>query len=60
MLRITQRDNFGHQSDEYFALDSNDLTLLKELIERATKKEQTLKGIMESSGMAVLDPRFFF
>jgi hypothetical protein len=60
MLRITQRDNFGRKSDEYFALDSNDLLLLKDLIERATKKEKTLKGIMESSGMAVLDPGFFF
>jgi hypothetical protein len=60
MLRITQRDNFGGQSDEYFALDGNDIALLKDLIERAAKKEQTLKSIMKTSGVTVLDPKFFF
>jgi hypothetical protein len=60
MLRISQRDNYGNRSDEYFALDSNDIALMKVIIERATKKEKTLKGIMESSGVTVLDPRLFF
>jgi hypothetical protein len=60
MLKITQRDNFGHQSDEYFALDSNDITLMKELFERAAKKEETLKGIVANSGLTVLDPKLFF
>ncbi len=60
MLRITQRDNFGQHSAEYFALDSNDLKAMKELIERAEKKEKTLKGIMENSGVTVLDPKMFF
>jgi hypothetical protein len=60
MLSITQRDNFGHQSSEYFALDSNDLKLMKEVIERAIKKETTLKGIMENSGVTVLNPKMFF
>jgi hypothetical protein len=60
MLRITQRDNFGQQSDEYFALDHNDVALMKEIIERAIKKEETLRGIMENSGVTVLDPKLFF
>jgi hypothetical protein len=60
MLRITERDNFGKHSDTYFALDSNDIAAMKELIERAEKKEKTLKGIMENSGVTVLDPRLFF
>lgn len=60
MLRITQRDNFGKHSDEYFALDSNDIAAMKELIDRAEKKEKTLKGMMENSGVTVLDPKLFF
>jgi len=60
MLRITQRDNFGHHSDEYFALDSNDIAAMKELITRAENKEKTLKGIMENSGVTVLNPKLFF
>ncbi len=60
MLKISQRDNFGHRSDEYFALDSNDIAMMKELFERALKKETTLKGIMEKSGVTVLDPKLFF
>jgi hypothetical protein len=60
MLRITQRDNFGVHSDQYFALDSNDIAAMKELIDRAEKKEKTLKSIMQNSGVTVLDPKFFF
>jgi hypothetical protein len=60
MLKITQRDNFGNLSDEYFALDSNDIATMKKLLERAEKKEKTLKGIIENSGVTVLDPKLFF
>lgn len=60
MLRITQRDNLGHRSNQYFALDHNDLVVMKELIERALKKEETLKEIMENSGVTVLDPKLFY
>jgi hypothetical protein len=60
MLRIRHRNGFGAQSDDYFALDSNDIVALKELIERAMRKEQTLKGVMNNSGMTILDPKLFF
>lgn len=60
MLRITQRDNFGKHSDEYFALDSNDIAAMKVIIDRAEKKEKTLKDIMENSGVTVLNPKLFF
>jgi len=60
MLKITQRDNFGNRSDEYFALDSNDIKLMKNVLERAVRKENTLKGIMKNSGVTVLDPKLFF
>ena len=60
MLKISQRDNFGHHQDYYFALDSNDLVTLQELAQRAMAKEKTLKGIMESSGVTVLNPKQFF
>jgi hypothetical protein len=60
MLKITQRDNFGHHEDYYFALDSNDIVTLQELAHRALAKEKTLKGLMESSGITVLNPKQFF
>lgn len=60
MLKITQRDNFGHQQDYYFALDSNDIATIQELTERAMAKEKTLKGLMENSGVTVLNPKLFF
>ena len=60
MLRITQRDNYGKHTDEYFALDSNDIKLMKDVLERALKKENTLKSIMKNSGVTVLDPKLFF
>jgi hypothetical protein len=56
-LKITQRDQFQQRADLYFALDHNDLLLMKELIERALKKEKTLKEIVNGSTMTVLDPR---
>ncbi len=60
MLKITQRDNFGHHTDHFFALDSNDIATLQELTKRAQAKEKTLKGIMESSGVKILNPKEFF
>jgi len=60
MLRVTARDNFGRQEDRYFALDSNDLVLLKQIIERAMAKEKTLRGIIKDSGVTVLDPKLVF
>lgn len=60
MLKITHRDNFGKHSDEYFALDGNDIAAMKELLERAEKKEKTLRSVMENSGLTILDPKLFF
>ena len=60
MLRITQRDNFQHHAEQYFALDSNDIRVLKALIDRAMKKEETLKGLMKDSGVTVLHPKSIF
>lgn len=57
MLRITQRDDYGNPSDQYFGLDSNDIRNLKALIERAMKKEETLKGLMKDSKVTVLQPK---
>jgi hypothetical protein len=56
MLQIGQRDSFNHRAELYFALDSNDIAELKEIIERAMRKEKTLRNIMENSGITVLDP----
>ena len=60
MLRITQRDNFQNQTEKYFALDSNDIRALRTLIDRALKKEETLKGLMKDSGVTVLSPKAIF
>jgi len=60
MLRITERDNQGHKWDKYFALDSNDLRKMRALIDRALKKEETLKQLTEKSGVALIDPKANF
>ncbi len=60
MLRIVQRDYFGNQEDKYFALDSNDIRNIRMLIDRAMKKEETLKNLMNDSGVTVLTPKSFF
>lgn len=60
MLRVTERDNHGKYTDKYFALDSNDIKSLKELLDRAEKKEETLRSLMKSAGVTVLDPRATF
>jgi len=57
MLRLTQRDRYGHLTDQYFALDSNDIRKIKTTIDRAMKKEETLKKLMKDSNVSVLDPK---
>jgi hypothetical protein len=60
MLRITQRDNRGERADLFFALDSNDIALMKDLLDRALKKENTIKSVMKDAGVAVLDPKLIY
>jgi hypothetical protein len=57
MLRLTQRDRYNHLTDQYFALDSNDIRKIKTVIDRAMKKEETLKKLMKDSNVTVLDPK---
>jgi hypothetical protein len=59
-LKITQRDHSRNRTDLYFALDHNDLLVMRDLIERALKKEKTLKEIINSSKITVLDPRLVY
>ncbi len=60
MLRISHRDNSGNKVDQYFALDSNDIRILKEIIDRALKKEETVRALMKDSGVTILHPKAFF
>lgn len=60
MLRLTTRDIFGDPSAQYFALDSNDIRFIKQLMDRAIQKEETLKQLMDSSGLDVIAPKEFF
>jgi len=58
MLRITQRNSrWGDRKAQYFALDSNDIRTLKRIVDRAIKKEDTLKGVMKNSGVNILAPK---
>jgi hypothetical protein len=56
MLRITQRDRKGDTLDFYFAMDSNDIKVLKSAIERAMKKEETLMKQMKKANITCLKP----
>ncbi len=60
MLRITHRDNFEKKYDSYFALDSNDLEAMKDMIERAQKKEETLRRFMKDTGVTILNAGYFY
>lgn len=60
MLRMTQRDNHGERADLFFALDSNDIKVMKALLDRALKKEKTIKDIMKDAGVTVLDPKLVY
>lgn len=60
MLRITQRDILAKRKTLYFALDGNDLRSLRDLLDRAIKKEETLKKAMEPSQIKLLTPKNSF
>ncbi len=60
MLKITHRDNYQRKFDSYFALDSNDLEAIKGLIERAQKKEETLRQAMKDTGVTILAAGQFY
>lgn len=60
MLRITSRDILGNRRAQYVALDSNDVRFMKQIMDRAIKKEETLKGAMKSSGVNIIEPKGIF
>ncbi len=60
MLRMTQRDNYQNNVDIYFALDSSDLVVMRQLLDRAAEKESTLKNLMKDAGVAIVEPRPFY
>jgi hypothetical protein len=60
MLRLTTRDIFNARQSQYFALDANDVRFMKQLFERAIKKEETLKNLMDSVNITTIDPKGFF
>lgn len=59
-LKVVQRDNSGKHTDIYFALDHNDVKKMQQVLERALKKEQTIRSIIKGSGLTILDPGPFF
>jgi hypothetical protein len=60
MLKIITRDTLGNRQPQYFALDANDVRFLRQLLDRAIKKEETLKGVFSSTGIEVIEPKRFF
>jgi len=60
MLKIVTRDIFGNRQPQFFALDTNDVRFLRQLLDRAIKKEETLKGVLNSAGIEVIEPKAFF
>jgi hypothetical protein len=60
MLRITYRDMHGNISNEFFALDSNDIRAFKLLIDRAIQKEETLRKMMKDASIDVLHPKEYY
>ena len=61
MLRLTTRDLYGSSRvAQFFALDSNDIRTLKYLIDRAIKKEETLKSLMKGSAVNIIEPGLVF
>jgi len=60
MLKITHRDEYGKKYDTFFALDSNDLMIMRRAIERAFKKEETLRDVMKDTGVTVLKAGTFY
>jgi len=59
-MKITQRDKQRNYSDLYFAMDSNDIKVLKEALERAQKKEIALRELMKDTGVKVLDVKLTY
>ena len=53
-------DIFTKHQAEYFALDANDIRLMKQILDRAIKKEETLISLMNGSGVEVLVPKGIF
>jgi hypothetical protein len=60
MLKIITRDTLGNRQPQYLALDSNDVRFLRQILDRAIKKEETLKGVFSSTGIEVIEPKRFF
>jgi len=60
MLRVTDRDIYGNRRVQYFALDTNDIRLLKGLIDRAITKEETLKVLMKQAEVNIVEPGTIF
>jgi hypothetical protein len=60
MLKITHRDHYQRHFDSYFALDSNDLEAMKGIIERAQKKEETLRNVISKTGVTLLAAGYFY
>jgi hypothetical protein len=60
MMRITQRDQFSQKKSFYFALDSNDIAVMKRAIERAEQKEVALREIMKDSSVRILDVKPYY
>jgi hypothetical protein len=55
MLKITHRDKHDRKFDAYFALDTNDITKMKNVLDRALEKEQALRKTMSDAGLTTLD-----
>ncbi len=60
MLRITTRDVLGNEKAQSFALDANDIRVLKQLADRAISKEETLTELMKNSGVTIIAPKGYF
>jgi hypothetical protein len=53
-LRIHYEEDSEHK-DFYVALDTNDIQLLRELLDRAEAKAKCLQGLVKTSGVSYLD-----
>jgi len=60
MLKMTHRDKQDRHFDAYYALDSNDLEKMRNVLNRAAEKEKTLRQTMEDAGLSVLSVQLFY
>lgn len=60
MLKITQRDKYDKKTDAYYAMDSNDVAALKQVLDRALEKEKALHQTMNDAGLTVLDVKAYY